>query len=414
MPRKISFIIIGILTLIAIGIFVAAFIIAPREDKTPVEVLRDFIPFGGGGADEPVRRPPQSDPSQDGDGLEDGPLAGQAGEGNALLQLSSTPVVGASFHRIGEDEKEHLTVRYVEQTTGNIFEVNPETLEKVRLTNTTLLALKRVLWSDDEKRLLVQYLDGEVIKTFMGNIVGGESGVGSLEGEFLEENIEALTLSPERDKVFSLRSFGDIVIGTILNIKNGDKEQVFAHPFKEWLVGWPTENQIILTTKPSNGVLGQSILLTLSNERIVPLLNNIPGLTTQPSFDGRNILYGEMRGQTLSRIISYNRESGNSLVFPLATLPEKCVWSRVSPQRAFCAVPQAPEKALYPDDWYRGVVSFSDEIWQLDVERGSVSQVTQESLNNSFDVINLELDVEERFLLFQNKKDGTLWRLKLE
>jgi hypothetical protein len=79
-----------------------------------------------------------------------------------------------------------------------------------------------------------------------------------------------------------------------------------------------------------------------------------------------------------------------------------------------CGVPSYFPEANYPDDWYKGVISFNDEIWIYDVnnfakEKVNISQRDKVAL----DIINPQLSEDDNFLLFQNKKDLSLWILDL-
>jgi hypothetical protein len=95
--------------------------------------------------------------------------------------------------------------------------------------------------------------------------------------------------------------------------------------------------------------------------------------------------------------------------FSLKTLPEKCIWSEVDVNKIYCAVPKNLPTANYPDDWYKGLVSFDDNLWQIDTLTGETTLLLNQF---GFDIINIFKTKNEDFLFFQNKKDGTLWSLK--
>jgi hypothetical protein len=74
------------------------------------------------------------------------------------------------------------------------------------------------------------------------------------------------------------------------------------------------------------------------------------------------------------------------------------------------------ENGLYPDDWYRGEVSFSDQIWKINLNDGSTNMLIDPILipdGEDIDATNLALDANEDYLFFINKKDSFLWELGL-
>jgi hypothetical protein len=97
------------------------------------------------------------------------------------------------------------------------------------------------------------------------------------------------------------------------------------------------------------------------------------------------------------------------------TLADKCVWGNFYKEIVYCAVPSQPIAALYPDDWYKGNVSFTDKIWQINAsteEIHLVSPIVDQS-DRTIDAFNLGLDTRDDFLFFMNKKDLSLWSFDL-
>ena len=98
---------------------------------------------------------------------------------------------------------------------------------------------------------------------------------------------------------------------------------------------------------------------------------------------------------------------------PLATLArDKCIWDR-SDTLLLCAVPSDLPPALYPDAWYQGTVSFTDSLWQLDLESGNATLIDLLDIPLGLDVEKPFQDSKGDFFFFTNKKDGTLWALRL-
>ena len=64
-----------------------------------------------------------------------------------------------------------------------------------------------------------------------------------------------------------------------------------------------------------------------------------------------------------------------------------------------------------------GEISFSDEIWRINLENGSTTKIinpTNVISGGEMDAIKLSLDENEDYLFFVNKKDSYLWKLDLK
>jgi hypothetical protein len=83
----------------------------------------------------------------------------------------------------------------------------------------------------------------------------------------------------------------------------------------------------------------------------------------------------------------------------------------------YCAVPKYVSGGKFPDTWYQGEISFSDDIWKINIESGSATKIADPiSFNKGEDVdaIKLSTDEGENYLFFVNKKDSYLWELNLK
>ncbi|KKW15525.1 MAG: hypothetical protein UY54_C0008G0016 [Parcubacteria group bacterium GW2011_GWA2_50_10b] len=111
-----------------------------------------------------------------------------------------------------------------------------------------------------------------------------------------------------------------------------------------------------------------------------------------------------------------NLQTGAVIDIPLATIAEKCVWSGKNRGVIYCGSPVSEIGGNEPDNWYRGVTHFSDRIWRFDTNT-EIAQILSEpkaSLNMDIDASDLKLSPNEDYLIFTNKRDLSLWALKLE
>ena len=145
------------------------------------------------------------------------------------------------------------------------------------------------------------------------------------------------------------------------------------------------------------------------------VIGNLKGLTGKMSRDGSKILLSAIVNSSIvSSIRDLKTLTNSDLLFK--TLSEKCVWSNVTKSDLYCAVPTQIPNGVYPDDWYRGRVSFIDQIWHVDTKTGENHQLADliELSNTQIDAIQLTLDPKEDTLYFINKNDLSLWALDLK
>ena len=134
-------------------------------------------------------------------------------------------------------------------------------------------------------------------------------------------------------------------------------------------------------------------------------MGSILGLTTLSGPEGRFVLYSRSTSQDFVLGL-YNIPEKTSVDLGINTLPEKCVWSLLQTEIVYCAVPNFIEPQTYPDSWYQGVTTFSDEIWRINLESKVFDLLTTPLRDGGeeVDAINLILDEKEEYLLASSTK----------
>ncbi len=437
MFKKILFAIIIILVVLGIAYGVVSFFSAdknfslqdelkntlpfgePTEDVSKKFGLPDFLRFG---KKEPLL------PSDEG-----GDIGDSLSTTSVLRQITNTAVAGSAIFSEKEVAKNDATtgtstqniptkntVVYAERSTGHVYTFDLDTNSRERISNTTIPGAHNVLWGENIRTLLYRYLDDEmVIKSFAGTISQSTTTTqkeGGVTGIFLPDEISNVAISPKRDKIFALSNFGTIVIGTAFNFPNSvEKKELYTSSFTEWVPKWPNKNIITLTTKASYAVGGFLYFLDVEKETTEKVIGGVLGLTTLTSPTGNYVVYSESTRSGLATKL-YNRKFNTTVDFSVSTLPEKCVWSTRTPTTIFCGVPQVLPSVNYPDEWYQGGLSFSDSLWKIDIATGAVTILAtpEQYTKQKIDIVSLQLSKEEEYIIFKNKKDSTLWSLKLK
>jgi hypothetical protein len=266
--------------------------------------------------------------------------------------------------------------------------------------------------------VVMRYLKGpQTIQTFLGNLpkeeLGGDTTVpNDIKGSFLPENITDLSISPDASKIFYLVNVDNKAIGTIYNLGDGKKVQVFSSPFTEWLSHWPSAGTITLTTKPAASVLGYMYKIDTATKGFTRVLGGINGLTTLASPNGKLVLYGDSN----LTLYVYHTDTKTTDQVGVRTLPEKCVWSADNIS-LYCAAPKGVGVGEYPEAWYQGEVSWNDKIWKVDMVDGKTTILADPATLTTpeeVDGIKLSLDSSQKYLFFVSKKNSSLWELDLK
>ena len=326
---------------------------------------------------------------------------------------STQAIVKINLNLIGSTE----VMRWVDRATGNIYETASSTLETTRISNTTIPKIYEAYFVGPKgKNIIFRNLlnETDVIQSQYGTLqdVTATSTEQSVILSSLPFNMTQIALSPDSSQMFSITPTN--IRGTISKPDGSSKVTAFNSPFHEWLASWPTAQNIVLTTKPSGTTDGFAYLLNSKTRSVSKLLGNKKGLTTLMSPDGTQMLFSESAGGSVDLQLLETKTGKTTDLF-IRTLPEKCIWSLKEKQTIFCAVPEDLAYATYPDVWYQGLISLSDNLWKINIATGESRQILQplSLVDTSIDMINPTLSKKEDYIMFQNKSDLSLWSYKL-
>ena len=165
---------------------------------------------------------------------------------------------------------------------------------------------------------------------------------------------------------------------------------------------------------PAREVDGFAYTLDAITGALQKLIGGVKGLTTRPSADMTSVLYSRGLQNRVDAFL-LNVKTGATENFPVATLSEKCAWGKKAPKVVYCGVPESLPQGAFPDDWYQGRVSFSDALWRIDTETNTPERLSfpEIDIKESIDAIEPFLSTDDGFLFFINKKDSSLWSLRI-
>ena len=348
-----------------------------------------------------------------------------------LRQLSAEPVAGYTFFKKefeslteASDEEETLSVeeklvfRFMERATGHILETTEDATTASKVTNQTLQKINKSLFSADGDSVIFAKLsdNGEGIDSFLGEVVENEEdGSTSFESQpysilasFFENN------SAQNSFTYLVKASESASIFTD-DFEGLSKTELLNLPIKDFLINWENPEDILITTRPSSGEPGFAYLVDTTTGSYEKVLGEIPGLTTKISPDGQFILFSGSEGNSVT-LGSKNVEEGTETRLSLSTMPEKCTFSLTEEDVIYCGAQSRSATGEMPDDWYKGKFSFDDVIWKVNVADGSSTLFYgfNREKYGLFDMIDLRLTEDDKYLTFQNKRDLTLWSLNIE
>ncbi len=331
----------------------------------------------------------------------------------AIREISPNPVAGFV---IVEDKKSSTTVRYMESETGHIYSALLATISKKRLTNTTIPKVREAIFLPNGEKLIARYLDEDnvSIKSFAGtiNLPKTEAGLfieGELQGEFLVDDIVDITAT-NAEKIFYTIVENGGAAGIIANSNGSKPARVFSSPIREWLPQWAGDN-LYLATKASSNAPGHLFKINTSNGSQTKIIGSIFGMTTNVNPKNTDIIYSD--GSL--KLKSYNLKTKKISELALQTLAEKCAWEDSSDVVIYCGIPNNMESGEHPDDWYKGLVGFKDDLWRMNLTTGEITFIAQfdKVSDKPIDIINPKVSKDGNYLVFTNKNDLSLWSVRV-
>ena len=406
MSKKLFIFIILILIAIFGGVYWYLFSTTkttPSEQGTTAG-NNDLFPFGQGGTSG-NQQPTTTTTDNNGNVID---LGGDSTQTPPRLRhISLVPTAGAVIFDVSSTT---TNIRYTERATGHVYETSVDNTEVNKISAVTIPKVYEALWSTDGSKLLMRYLkdDNQTIRTFYAKIATTTKPEQALEGLFLADGIK--NVSVFGNKIFYTNEASNGAEGVTANIDGSGKKAVFSSAFSDWSSIWTSANTITLFTRPSGQAEGSAYTLNPLTGEYIKTIGDIKGLTTLGNTDGSQVLLSRSNSNSLTTGV-YTVKSSDTQVLGINTLTDKCVWSAKVKTIVLCAVPQSIPNGTYPDDWYKGKVSFNDALWKIDIVSGDTEQVFVPEFETgvSMDMIKLSLNQSEKTILFTNKKDMTVW-----
>ena len=228
----------------------------------------------------------------------------------------------------------------------------------------------------------------------------------------MQNEIRALSINRKTGELFYLRnnSSGDTL--GVISARDGSRERtIFSSPLSNWHPIILSDGRTFVAQNASDNVPGYAY--EIKGSSLSTVLRGISGLTFLPRTQSEAVLFSSSQNGTLQLYALAN----GSRTISLKTITDKCVWSS-NPEGsrdliAYCAVPQIVPAKNFLESWYQGRIYTSDDWWRVNATDGTVDFLYSPEAGLSIDVENPTIDRDDEMIAFINKKDKTLWILRI-
>ena len=377
--KKTLFVSLSILLLI-IGVWAYLFVFGAPQNTNGI-----FANFGGGNENEFVV-------TEDNTVLTDeqGPIIAS----NVLRQITTKPVVGMVF-------MSDSTVRYVEQGTGYIYDISLEDGTETQVSNTTFTKVGSAIFSSDGTRVVLTYEEGGSRRN-----VGGTIENGALTTTTLLSTARDFSFEDTNNEITYIADTANGTEAYRYNVDTKTSLLIFTAPFGSARAIFGEKDY--LYTKPAASLLGY--LYETTSGKLVSRSTGRFGLMTT-AFDGGVVITETDNTKILRSTALVN---ASILDVPLALFPEKCTAANHAGSDLVCgAMFELPTSHKYPDDWYKGVVSMNDYLWNINIETGEATLIVDPftATGRTIDVGDIVAANDGSAFLLTHKTNNTLWLL---
>jgi len=426
--RKKIIILFSTVVVFAIGVLIYFFFIKtptiiPVDPNNPGDILRNPLSYEKPGLDNNQLNTEtqysytetQSPEDKKLSKIWDKPTAGFSFVNQTLLVNSTTTktIKGVPTEVTIQNKVPSHKIYFVDSVTGFVYAYNLEKRSVYQISNSTIPAIYDAYIFNNGQNILIRYADGDIVKSLTAQIPfvnEGNSPLPLASISYLPNNISSVSPSLfDKEISYVLPNENGSSINTI---NSSSIKKIYTSLFSDWNISYGGNN-LHLLTKPSSYILGT--FMNLNSEVIV--LRNKTGLNVLPSKTDNNLFASFLSNSGINNFIM-STKTGSISYLTFKTLSEKCEWG-VNDRFILCAVPYVLEngtnKAL-PDSWYKGEVSFSDDIYIRDFKTNeeSVFFRFKYETDEKLDIIKMKLNQEESYLGMINKKDKSFWLLKTD
>jgi WD40 repeat protein len=313
--------------------------------------------------------------------------------------MSTQPAVGY-WITIPQNASSSSEIFYINQK-GEVIQITEPAKEKVVASSNFGVPL-RVLQNIDGSRVIVFFDSGKKAIFNTASKVWQE----------IDSEITSVTFSPDGNSIAFLKSNGSQTSIYIQNVSTSKKSVTLVANLSilDFSILWPSSNQLVLVSKPSNKFLGEAWYLNLKTKTL-NFLHSGKGLDLVYSLKSNYGLKFSAADRTRTDV-SIVDKNGNKLAdMPFSSIGVKCAFAQLEPL-AYCAIPLrfSIDQPLMPDDYFKKAVFTNDTIYKIDLASSIVTKVIDDQ---TAPIDGVDLRASSSTLYFINRLDGLLYSFSL-
>lgn len=223
----------------------------------------------------------------------------------------------------------------------------------------------------------------------------------------------AADFSPDSKKIAYLKknskNESDLIIKDLTDSKQKETK-IFSLNQIGFDMNWLDNDRIIFVSKPAFDVLSEVWEFNIKTKAFSKIMEGNGLMLNWAKFGDAGLKFVAKANRSYDFQL-INRKGTTIGNFSFKTFPDKCFIS--SPEQIYCAIPRNQDifnSGIYPDDYLKRNIFFTDGIYQVDMNRSSFKAMFEEN-DPVIDVVQLTLFGNK--LLFINRYDNKLYQLEL-
>lgn len=316
-----------------------------------------------------------------------------------LLQIIDKEVLAPT---LSDDGK---ALFYILPENGRVFSSDFNGDNEKSVTTLNILESYDAIWAPKKNVVAMFYHEGGGVKKFLNGVASGTPS------RFLAPEAVSFDWAPDGRSIayLSRRALDTALV--IADAANKNPRVVYNTPVPDFTVRWVAKNIILLVSRPSGLAPSLVLRFDVGLKSANPIFSGTNGITLAAATDSATLLLSRTSGAgSLQPLATYDLKSGRTTPLNAMTLAEKCVFSSDA-KKLYCGVPRDSIPAPMPDEWYKGIVSFADKVVAVDLATNQETTLMENEA--AIDVISPFLSPDGKYLFFQDKKTGTVWRITL-